>query len=249
MSFIAMKKTLYIITGCSKGLGKALVDQLIVDQQHLIIGMSRSKMEGQDNFRHIAIDLGNPESLMGTFDKIFPEGDFQAVFLINNAGWIGEIASLGDLDPKGIQKIQAINVVAPALLMNEFVKRYRHQNGKKVVVNISSGAAGKVIDGWSGYCSSKAALNQLSLVAEEESKLKQLGIKYYALSPGIIDTSMQEEIRSASVENFSAIEKFRSYKTQQQLISAEEVAGKVIYLLDHTDRFPDVLQDVRNFDR
>ena len=178
---------------------------------------------------------------------MFPEGDFQHVFLINNAGWIGEIAPLGNLDPMGIQEIQAINVIAPSLLMNEFVKRYHHLEGKKVVVNISSGAAGKAIDGWSGYCSSKAALNQLSLVAEEESKLKGLGIKYYALSPGIIDTPMQEEIRSAGKENFSNIEKFRSYKSQNQLSTPEEVAGKVIYLMDHPEKFKDVLQDVREF--
>lgn len=242
-----MKKSLYIITGSSKGLGKALVDQLIQSDQNLIVGISRSVMGERDNFRPVELDLSDNNLLVSQIDKVFPEGDYQEVFLINNAGWIGEIAPLGNLDPKGIQRIQTINIIAPALLMNEFVKRYHHLEGKKVVVNISSGAAAKAIDGWSGYCSSKAALNQLSLVAEEESKLRRLGIKYYALSPGIIDTSMQAEIRSASEDNFSNIEKFRSYKSQNQLSSPEEVAEKVIYLLNHTDRFPEVLQDVREF--
>lgn len=242
-----MKKSLYIITGCSKGLGKALVDQLVVSEQNLVVGISRSKMEEMDNFRHFPIDLADSDVLTGQLESVFPKGDFQDVVLINNAGWIGEIAPLGKLDPVGIQKVQAINVIAPALLMNEFVKRYHHLEGKKVVVNISSGAAAKAIDGWSGYCSSKAALNQLSLVAEEESKLKGWGIRYYALSPGIVDTPMQEEIRSASEEDFSNIEKFRSYKSHKQLSSPEEVAGKVVYLLGHTEEFPDVLQDVRRF--
>lgn len=242
-----MKKSLYIVTGCSKGLGKALVDRLTLSEQNLVVGISRSRMEEKDNFRHLELDLADAGLLVSQFDKVFPEGEFQEVFLINNAGWIGEIASLGSLDAAGIQKIQAINVVAPALLINEFIKRFREQQRKKVVVNISSGAADKAIDGWSGYCSSKAALNQLSLVAEEESKLKQLGIKYYALSPGIIDTSMQEEIRSASQENFSSIDKFKSYKSGNQLSSPEEVAAKVIYLINHTDKFKDVLQDVREF--
>lgn len=242
-----MKKSLYIVTGCSKGLGKALVDQLTLSGQNLVVGISRSKMEEKDNFRHLELDLANADLLVSQFDAVFPEGEFQDVFLINNAGWIGQIASLGNLDAAGIQKIQAINVVAPALLINEFIKKFQERQGKKVVVNISSGAADKAIDGWSGYCSSKAALNQLSLVAEEESRLKQLGIKYYALSPGIIDTPMQEEIRSASQENFSSIETFRSYKSGNQLSTPEEVAVKVIYLMDHTDKFKDVLQDVRDF--
>lgn len=242
-----MKKSLYIVTGSSKGLGRALVEQLTQSDQNLVVGISRSTMEKKDNFRSVELDLADSNSLISRLDSVFPEGDFQHVFLINNAGWIGDIAPLGNLEPVGIQRIQAINVVAPALLINEFVKRYQRLEGKKVVVNISSGAAGKAIDGWSGYCSSKAALNQLSLVAEEESKLKGLGIKYYALSPGIIDTPMQEEIRSAGKENFSNIEKFRSYKSQNQLSTPEEVAGKVIYLMDHPEKFKDVLQDVREF--
>lgn len=242
-----MKKSLYIVTGSSKGLGKALVEQLIGSDQNLVVGISRSAMEEKDNFIPIGLDLADTDLLVSQLDNIFPEGDFQNVFLINNAGWIGEIAPLGNLDPAGIRSIQAINVVAPAVLINEFVKRYQLLEGKKVVVNISSGAAAKAIDGWSGYCSSKAALNQLSLVAEEESRLKGLGIKYYALSPGIIDTPMQAEIRSASQENFSNIENFRFYKSHNQLSTPEEVAGKVIYLMDHPEEFKDVLQDVRTF--
>ena len=87
----------------------------------------------------------------------------------------------------------------------------------------------------------------MTLVAAEESTLNQSGIKYYALSPGIIDTAMQEDIRSASQENFSNLEKFRTYKSENHLSSPEEVAGKVIYLMNHADEFKDVLQDVREF--
>src|SRR5690554_8159252 len=50
----------------------------------------------------------------------------------------------------------------------------------------------------SDLCSSKAGLNQLTAVAAEESRLKKLGIKYYALSPGIVDTEMQQDIRTSA---------------------------------------------------
>src|SRR5690606_23347273 len=113
-----------------------------------------------------------------------------------NAGWIGEIAPLGELDPESIKNLYHINLIAPAILINEFVKEYKTSKAEKTVVNISSGAAQKAIDGWSGYCSSKAGLNQLTAVAAEESRLKKLGIKYYALSPGIVDTEMQQDIRT-----------------------------------------------------
>lgn len=242
-----MEKSLYVVTGCSKGLGKALVDLLLLSEENLVVGISRSGMEEKSNFRHVRVDLGDTELLAGKFDKIFPKANFRNVFLINNAGWIGEIAPLGKLDPAGIGQIHAINLVAPAILMNEFVQRYKDVNGEKLVINISSGAAQKAIDGWSGYCSSKAALNQLSLVAEEESKLHKWGIKYYALSPGIVDTEMQHQIRSSSPENFSRRNDFRSYKSEGDLSSPDEVASKVLYLIENHVDFHEVLQDVRNF--
>ncbi|MEX2593792.1 MAG: SDR family NAD(P)-dependent oxidoreductase [Anditalea sp.] len=242
-----MKKSLYIITGCSKGLGKALMDKLIQTPGNQVVGISRSEMDENENFLHISLDLGSTESLISSLNKIFPSGEFEKIALINNAGWIGEIAPLGKLDPNGIQLIHATNLIAPAILMNEFVQQYGASKAERVVINISSGAASKAIDGWSGYCSSKAALNQLTLVAEEESKLKSLGIKYYALSPGIIDTAMQEDIRSSSQENFSNRDRFRSYQRNGDLSSPEETAAKVLYMIANFRNFEEVLQDVREF--
>jgi len=242
-----MEKSLYIVTGCSKGLGKALVDQLVLSGENLVVGISRSGMEEKDNFLPIILDLGNTELLISKIDKIFSEGDFQRIVLINNAGWIGEIAPLGKLDPAGIGQIHTINLIAPSILMNEFVHRYKDVKAEKLVINISSGAAQKAIDGWSGYCSSKAALNQLSLVAEEESRLHKWGIKYYALSPGIVDTGMQHDIRSSAPENFSRRDVFRSYKSEGELSTPEEVALQVLYLIENQVDFQEVLQDVRNF--
>lgn len=223
------------------------MNQLSAVKENQVVGIARSEMEAKENFHPIALDLADSGLLISKLDRIFSQGEYENVFLINNAGWIGEIAPLGSLDPAGIEQIHNLNIIAPALLMNEFIKRYKEQKGKKIVINISSGAARKAIDGWSGYCSSKAALNQLSLVAEEESNLKRLGIKYYALSPGIIDTTMQENIRSSSREDFSQVDDFKSYKTDNQLSSPEETASKVIYLMNNSEDFPEVLQDVREF--
>jgi benzil reductase ((S)-benzoin forming) len=121
---ITMKKSLYIITGCSKGLGKALTELWVQNPENHVVGISRSEMEDMENFVHIRIDLGNIDSLIDSLDRIFPTGEFENIVMINNAGWIGEIAPMGKLDPKGIQAIHSINVIAPAILMNEFVKQY-----------------------------------------------------------------------------------------------------------------------------
>ncbi|AWW29792.1 short-chain dehydrogenase [Echinicola strongylocentroti] len=238
---------LFILTGCSKGLGKALLEVLLADAENMVVGISRSPMKGAGNFKHLTLDLTDAEELSSRLDELFPEGDYKKAVLINNAGWIGEIAPIGRLEPAGIAKIHAVNVIAPAILMNAFVQRFAMEPMEKTVVNISSGAAEKNMDGWSGYSSSKAALNRMTGVAQQESEMKGYGIRYFALSPGIVDTPMQEDIRATKQENFSHVEQFKSFKENHELTSPSAVAEKVVFLLDHEEEFDGVLQDVRKF--
>ncbi|HSJ68293.1 MAG TPA: SDR family NAD(P)-dependent oxidoreductase [Anditalea sp.] len=243
-----MKNSLYIITGSSKGLGKGLVHSLLKNDQNRIMGISRSGLGLMlDNYIDLLIDLSDTDALVDQLENIFPYEDYERIVLINNAGWIGEIGPLGRLDPKGIADLHAINVVAPAVLMNAYIQRYQKHPAEKLIINISSGAAVKNIDGWSGYSSSKAALNRMTEIAQEESNLNKYDIKYFALSPGIIDSPMQEAIRSASHDDFSNVETFRNYKNTQQLSSPEEVSEKIIYLINNAKSFEEVLQDVRKF--
>lgn len=242
-----MGKRLVVLTGSSKGLGKALATQLLKDGETTVIGISRDPGKKRERYIPLSIDLADTGNLVNVLEKIFPRSDYDELILINNAGWIGEIAPIGKLNPSGILDIHRINVVAPAILMNAFVANYRDYSSKKTVINISSGAAGKAVDGWSGYCASKSALNQMTLVAQQEADLHHLGIRYIALSPGIIDTPMQEDIRSASPENFSQLKKFQGLKIESQLSTPEETAEKVIYLLNHLETMPGILLDVREF--
>jgi len=239
---------LYIVTGSSKGLGRSLVETLVQNPVNRVIGLSRSGLELlQENYTDLRIDLSDTESLIDQLDHIFPVQAYERVVLINNAGLVGEIGPLGKLAPEGIIELHAVNVIAPAVLMNAYINKFKGVQSEKLVINISSGAAGKNMDGWSGYSSSKAALNRMTEIAQEESNLHGHGLKFYALSPGIIDTPMQEAIRSASRQDFSQVESFKEYKNNRQLSSPKEVSEKIIYLIEHADSFKDVLQDVRKF--
>ena len=241
------KKSLYILTGASKGLGQALKNALIKKSGSCVIGVSRSSLKEERNFTPIQLDLEDSESIINRFSEIFPDGEYGEIVLINNAGWIGEIAYNGNLSADSIVSIHAVNVIAPALLMNAFMKKYKHHTGSKIVVNISSGAAAKVVDGWSGYSASKAALNQMTLIAQRESELNNLGFKLFALSPGVIDTPMQASIRAANPSEFSNLSKFKSLKNDGELSTPEAIAQKVLYLIAHPNEFKEVLQDVRKF--
>ncbi|MCH7400678.1 SDR family NAD(P)-dependent oxidoreductase [Belliella kenyensis] len=239
-------KSLFIITGTSKGIGEALLQLLSNNNENTIISISRSQSNiSLSNVTHFEIDLGSFDQLVQHLDKIFLKDDFEKVVLINNAGWIGEINHFGKLSHKSISDIYKINTVAPAILMNEYFRHYADLKSIKIIINISSGAAEKVIDGWSGYSSTKASLNMLSKIAQAEADQAGNGIKVFAVSPGVVDTEMQKNIRSAPNSGFSNLEKFKNLKKQNNLSSPKEAAEKILQVISDYQKFESVLLDVR----
>jgi benzil reductase ((S)-benzoin forming) len=239
----------YFITGTSRGLGRSIALQLLERGYCLVRGISRSNTIEHKNYKHIAIDLSDIDRLIASLDEIFPVipgGD--KIVLINNAGIIGEVNHVGRLSNEGIRKIFNVNTVAPAILMNEFIKRYLDCAGcQKIIVNVSSGAGKKPVDGWSGYCSSKAALDMLSNVISVEKRMDKKNIRIFSVSPGIIDTAMQDEIRKVSSEGFSRLQEFIEYKKEGMLVSPDKVAKKYIHLIENEEKFEEVVVSVRDF--
>ncbi len=239
-------KTLLFLTGHTKGLGSAILEKFLSEEGVSIMAISRSTL-GIDHpkLREIALDLSDLEALKAQLPKLFPTEPFDRFILINNAGWIGEVRPIGRLNPQVIQQVINLNLVAPMILTDAFVKAYRAQSGQKIICNISSGAAHKPLSGWGEYCTSKAGLAMFSKVANEE--LKGQGFRVFSLAPGIVDTAMQSEIRQADRSDFPALDRFVGYKEDGKLSTPVEVAGKIFHLIQHPDLFQEVIQDVRDF--
>ena len=214
----------YFITGSSKGLGKALTELLLNDEENVVYGISRTNDINHQQFKHIQIDLTDLDAVKQFH---FPElKDATAITLINNAGIVGDINYLGNLDCDKIISTYNLNLITPTLLINQFTKTYNNKLSK-LVINISSGAGRNAIDGWSVYCATKAGLDMLSLVFKEEIQNKNLNINILSLSPGIIDTGMQEDIRRADESNFSNIERFIAYKNNGDLAAPASTANLI----------------------
>ena len=240
-------KSLLILTGHTKGLGKAILERFLALDNIRIVAVSRSILNLQDpKLTEVQLDLSDLDALESRLPALFPTGEFDKVILINNAGKIGEIKPVGKLQPKAIQGVMNLNLLAPIILTNGFVEAYSGSKSEKLICTISSGAAHKPLAGWSEYCTGKAGLAMFSKVAAED--LKEKGFRVFSLAPGIIDTELQADIRKADPSDFPALERFAQYKSEGHLSSATEVAEKVYYLLDNPILFQEVVQDVRNFD-
>ena len=186
----------YFITGSSKGLGKSLRDLLLKGESNFVYGLSRTCVLEHKRYHHTAIDLSKVDEVL---DYHFPKlKSPNKVVLINNAGIVGDINRVGQLDNQKIIDCYNVNLIAPVILANNFVAKYSDFIVEKTVLNISSGAGRNPIDGWNVYCSTKAGLDMFSQVLSEESKIDHSNVKVLSLAPGIIDTEMQSDIRTSS---------------------------------------------------
>ena len=220
----------YLITGASQGLGRALAEAILERPDTHVLGVSRHATIEHPRYQHQPLDLSDIEAVEHNLGKLFPaRPDAQSITLINNAGTLGEIGYVGELPNEHFQFVFDLNVVAPTMLMNTFLSAYGNLGGTpRTILNISSGAAQRPVDGWSAYCASKAALNSLSETAQKEQDLRGTGVRIWALAPGVVDTAMQAHIRTAEVAQFSEQAKFAEFHAERQLQTPEAVASKII---------------------
>ncbi|GAB3333462.1 SDR family NAD(P)-dependent oxidoreductase [Marivirga atlantica] len=240
-------KSLFIITGASKGIGRGLAEKALEDKDHNVIGISRTHSIQNDQYTALTADLSNPSEAASLSEKLYSnKSNYDRIVLINNAGTLGDVNHMGNIDNSSISQLMDLNVSSPMILMNEFMKTLRDFSGEKIIINISSGAGKKAVDGWSGYCASKAALDMATRVAFDENKIEENHFKIFAVAPGVVDTQMQTQIRNTTKDSFSSVDRFISLKEDEQLSNEHEVAEKYFYILSHIDDFDEPLLDVRN---
>jgi benzil reductase ((S)-benzoin forming) len=215
-----------VITGTSSGIGKAIAE-LLLSEGMPVIGIGRRHTIEHPAYEAVICDLSDEKAVR----ELPFEGKITTdVLLINNAGILGNVRRLSDQQQPDIAAVLAVNTVAPAVLMHTF-SRICGERHELTVVNISSGASKRAIPSWAAYCASKAALEMLSETFFLEEREKGRNTKVYAVSPGVVDTNMQAQIRAVDPKDFAASETFHSYRENNELARPETVARKLMKLL------------------
>ncbi len=238
----AMPDTWIWITGTSRGLGRAIAEAYLQRPNTRVFGIARSEGPQHERYTHIQLDLSQPEQVLSFEFPELPDG-VREVILINNAAALGPVRYVGSLPPEEVAPVIHLNLTAPIILMNAFLRQYGKRPVRRIIANIGTGAALHPVAGWVLYCSSTAGLEMATqVVALEQQRQSLPGETYVAfIVPGIIDTAMQAQIRQADPTHFSRYEEFVQYYRSGQLRPPEEVAERLVHALDRIEEHSDIV--------
>jgi benzil reductase ((S)-benzoin forming) len=221
--------TTIIITGASSGLGKALAEHL-ASKEHQVIAVGRNQVALEElqqgypnNIKMVVADINIQEDRLKIKAALNPSET--GVFLVHNAG----LAT-----PKLIQEITeeewdlhfSTNLRSPLFLTKLLLPHLK--NGGRVL-NISTGLAHKSMVAMSAYGVSKGGLFLLKEYFNTE--LNKNDIVFASAMPGIVDTPIQEKIRTTDSESFPAVDIFKGFFQRGELLSPATVAKFLAWLL------------------
>lgn len=216
------------VTGVSRGLGVALAAELLA-RGFEVVGIGRSAHASLQHscFRFVAADLASLDTLdalaAGAFDAMAARLPAFAV-LINNAATAAPVGRIGALTADDIAAAFAANLAAPAILANAFVRSLAGRAALRIV-DVSSGSAVKAMAGTAAYCAAKAGLEMWNAAAAAGAVP---GVEFVTLRPGIIDTPMQEFVRTRSADDLPDVAMFREFHAGGSLQSPEATARRIV---------------------
>jgi NAD(P)-dependent dehydrogenase (short-subunit alcohol dehydrogenase family) len=238
-----------ILTGASRGLGLAMARQLRGRGQRLLT-LSRRPNAGLDgpDVEQWAVDLAQPAQAAARLQAwvaALPRAQIGSLTLINNAAGLAPLAPLADVDAAQLSQALRVGLEAPMLLSAAFLAASADLTVPRKVLNISSGLGRFAMAGSAVYCAAKAGLDHLSRAVALEEAARPHGAKIVSLAPGVIDTDMQLQLRSADPAAFGEQARFASLKAEGRLDSAEAAAAKVLAWLERPDFGVNPIGDVR----
>lgn len=216
-----------IVTGCSKGIGLAIVNDLL-NKGAKVAGWSRTAPDlKHENFKFIAADVRHVDSVNGAYNATVKEFGEDIHILINNAG-LGYAAPIEEMPVEEWVKMFETNVNG-VFYCSQMVIPKMKEMGEGHIINIASVAGKEGFPLMAGYCGSKFAVRGISQAMYKE--LRDYGVKVTVLSPGSVQTDFFDHMDHIQVS--------------ENMMRAEDISGSVIQLLETSVNYHPVELEVR----
>lgn len=225
-----------VITGGSRGIGRATALALAARGFRIVIGYANNKAAADEVVAAINVknrassvrcDVGEEKDILRLFAVADELGALSG--LVNNAGIAAKIARVDELSAERIQRMMTVNIAGSILCAREAVKRMstRHGGSGGVIVNLSSaaaklGAANTHVD----YAASKGAIESFTIGLGHE--VADEGIRVVGVRPGIIDTDLH-----ATVGEPDRARKLAHLVPMKRIGQADEVANAIVWLISN----------------
>ena len=224
----ALAGKVVIVTGASRGIGAAAAEALAAAGAAVMLtardGALAAKVAGKisdaggkaASMPCDVADYAAVEGLVTAATQLFGRPDI----LVNNAGVIEPIVTIAQSDPAAWAKSIEINLVGAFNAVRAVLPGMIAAGGG-TIVNVSSGAALRPLEGWSAYCSGKAGMAMLTQAIKLEESAH--GIRVFGFQPGTTDTDMQVLIRASGMNMISQI-------PRENLTPVAHPARAIVYL-------------------
>ncbi|SMF83251.1 NADP-dependent 3-hydroxy acid dehydrogenase YdfG [Tistlia consotensis] len=220
-----------VVTGGGRGIGAAIAEALAAKGARVVV-TARSLGACEDvaagirdaggKAEALACDVSRPaavEAMLAGTRAAFGPVDI----LVNNAGVIQPIGLLAECDAEAWLDNVRINL-GGAFLAARAVIPAMVERGGGTIVNISSGAAHRPLEGWSAYCAGKAGLAMLT--GSLHLEYGRQGIRVFGFGPGTVDTEMQVQIRASGINQISKLPRESLAKVERPAAVVAWLCGK-----------------------
>ncbi|WP_180955728.1 SDR family oxidoreductase [Bacillus sp. V33-4] len=202
-----------VITGSSKGIGKATAFLLEQSGANLVLGSRSNQRSIRGNVFEIPLDVSSEQSVQTFYESAIQH--FGTVDILINSAGVGMFDSIIDSSTNDFEQMLSVNLRGTYLTCKYFGKHMTEQ-GKGHILNLISIAGTTALPGCGGYSASKFGVLGLTRVLQAE--LRRQGVQVTAVLPGSVSSSFWENIEPTP--------------DLAQMIPVETVAKHLLYLLN-----------------